>query len=180
MKIIKIPVLLTVVSILSACSAAPNVTAEKATLFQAAGNLGSGEFDRQLKRKNLDLGNSRTEQKNAQRNQQLLQANLTQSRNELAQIKIALTAVENENARLAKKISQLKTSTAQQKSKKSRALAKISRLNKNTKKLRTTVKQQKTIQYKSISQKSKFNPYKSQLASLQQEVNVLREMLVND
>jgi len=183
MKIFKISILLIIISALSACST-PNVTAEKANLFQAAGNIHSGEFDRQLNRKSLNLADTRNNLQNEKNNRKTLQVNLNQRRVELAQIKTELVEIEAENNRLSRKINQLKENTTAQKAKKSRALKKISRLQRNTKTLHHSVKKYAIVKQTPSSKKSvnkpDSNPYKTQLASLHQEVKVLREMLIND
>ena len=142
MKILKIATSLVIISTLSACSA-PNVTAEKANLFQAAGNIRSGEFDRQLNRKSLNLVDSQNDLQNTKNKRQTLQLNLNQQRAELAQVKIKLAEIETENDRLSRKINQLKENTDEQRAKKSRALNKITRLKQKTKTLHNVVKKTK-------------------------------------
>lgn len=89
--------------VVTAC-AAPGVTPEKANLFEAMGNLQSGEFDKQLERKKLDLQVSRTELATEQQQQKSLQAELLAKQQELAMLEAELTDVTQQNLALEQMI----------------------------------------------------------------------------
>lgn len=166
---------------ISSCSA-PGVSAKDSNVFQAAGNLRTGEFNKQLQRKSLDLNASANNLNNEQNRQASLQVTLNQQRKELNNIKSELAKIEQENTQLDLKISQLKDDSKQQKYKKSKALKKLAGIKKKTKVIQTIIV--KTIpsrQKQASSRSSNSNKkYKKQLAALNKEVKVLREMLIND
>jgi chromosome segregation ATPase len=165
---------------ISSCSA-PGVSAKDSNVFQAAGNLRTGEFNKQLQRKSLDLNASANNLNNEKNKQASLQATLNNQRKELSKIKSELAKIEQENIQLDLKISQLKDDSKQQKYKKSKALKKLAGIKKNTKVIRTVIIKTVPSRQKQVSSSSNNNKkYRKQLAALNKEVKVLREMLIND
>jgi hypothetical protein len=110
-----------------------------------------------------------------------VQATLNNQRKELSKIKSELAKIEQENIQLDLKISQLKDDSKQQKYKKSKALKKLAGIKKNTKVIRTVIIKTVPSRQKQASSGSNNNKkYRKQLAALNKEVKVLREMLIND
>jgi len=95
---------------LAACSA-PGVSPKDANLLEAMGNLQSGEFDRQLQRKQLQLEGSQAELSHEVRKQNSLQSELGNKQQELATLEGELADIKHHNRALERKISQQQAQT---------------------------------------------------------------------
>lgn len=119
-------ILSSVVSISLVACAAPGVTPQDANLAEAMGNLQSGEFDRQLERKKLDLHTSQTELATEQQQQKNLQTELLAKQQELAMLEAELTDVKQQNLALEQMINREQAKNKQKQSQWKAMLNKVS------------------------------------------------------
>ncbi|MGV6808463.1 MAG: hypothetical protein ACWA5U_01160 [bacterium] len=168
MKLLKIVVLpISFAGLVSAC-ASSNVRPSDANLFQAAGNIHSGEFDRQLKRKQLELGASQVAVQQEQQRQQVLSQSLQQQRKILAEAQVDLNNIKQENAALALAIENKRYATDQEKQKKAVLLTRIKKLKQDV----IIVERTKT----KVVSSSAAAKYRGRINQLKKEVALLRKM----
>lgn len=153
---------------LAACSA-PGVSPKDANLLEAMGNLQSGEFDRQLQRKQLQLEGSQAELSHEVRKQNSLQSELGNKQQELATLEGELADIKHHNRALERKISQQQAQTRQQQAKKQELLEKIAA---NKKKIAAT---------ESVKPINSANSgiYQKRIEELKQEIQTLQNMATN-
>ena len=149
------------------CSA-PNVKPEDANLIEAAVNISSGEFDNQLSRKQFKLKNSQdTLNSEAEKNKSLKKQlqSLTVQKQVLDR---QLVTLQNESARLSQQINQTRTATNLQKAQRNKQMNRIKKLNSSISKLK-----------RKKASASGNKEYKTKIANLEQEIQVLRKMISN-
>lgn len=149
------------------CSA-PGVKPEDANLIEAAVNISSGEFDSQLSRKQFKLKNSQDAlnseaEKNQSLNKQL--QSLTVQKQALDR---QLTVLQGESVRLNKQINQTRAATSLQQEQRDKQVSRIKKLNSSILKLKGQ-----------RASANGNNKYKSKIANLKQEIQVLRKMISN-
>lgn len=150
---------------LAACSA-PGVAPKDANLAQSIGNLSSGEYDKQLQRKQLTLDAAQQELATAQRQQQQLQAELAAKKQELSALDAELVALERSNQQLEKTITAQRAQTRQQQARKQQALARL-------KGVRKKIAAAKAAR---PAPSADNRAYKQQISHLKGEIKVLQEM----
>lgn len=168
MKLLKIVVLpISFAGLVSAC-ASSNVRPADANLFQAARNIHSGEFDRQLQRKKLELGASQVAVQQEKQRQQVLNQSLEQQRKILADTQVDLNNIKQENADLALAIENKRYVTDQEKQKKAALLARVKKLKQNV----IIVERTKT----KVVSSSSATKYRGRINQLKKEITILRKM----
>ncbi|WP_287602335.1 hypothetical protein [Thiothrix sp.] len=178
---------------LVAC-AAPGVSPENANLLEAMGNLQTGEFDRQLQRKQLDLDASRTVVAGEQQRQNNLQTTLADKQQELAMLKAELADVKQQNLALEDLISRQQAKTKQQQEKRKEMLSKVSAINKEIATIeaaRAALAAQKPLAavnaskpvtveeseyHKRVTELAEAGEYRKRVVALKQEVRALQTM----
>jgi chromosome segregation ATPase len=168
MKKISLIVLPIIIALGVSSCASTNVRPSDANLFQAAGNIHSGEFDRQLQRKQLDLGTSQADVQKEKQRQQALTQSLQQQRQILASAQADLNNIKQENAALELAIENKHYETEQEKQKKAHLLARIKKLKKNV----IVVERTKT----KVVSTSSAAKYRGRINQLKKEIAVLRKM----
>jgi len=152
---------------LFSCSA-PGVKPQDANLLEAAVNLSSGEFEGQLSRDQLKLQESR-EILNTQSNEnQRLNTELESLVLQKQSLDSQLINLQTENLRLEQLANQTKAKTAIQQIERDKQQAKVRALNSSINKLKN----------KNVSQEGN-KEYESKVLSLQQEIGLLRQMIIN-
>jgi chromosome segregation ATPase len=168
MKKISLIVLPIIIALGVSSCASTNVRPTDANLFQAAGNIHSGEFDRQLQRKQLNLSTSQAGVQKEKERQQALTQSLQQQRQILVSAQTDLNNIKQENAALERTIENKHYETAQEKQKKTQLLARIKKLKQNV----IVVERTKT----KVVSTSSAAKYRGRINQLKKEIAVLRKM----
>lgn len=140
------------------------VAPQDSNIFQAGVNLSTGEYDRQLERKRLELERTQQTETNVEKENKRLEYEVDYQRDNLQSLQDQVAWLKQENEQIAQSIEQQKAQTQAQQKQKAETLAKVERIRAEIRAL------EKTQQY------MQNEDYQRRIQLLSAEVRALRSL----